>query len=589
MSTVQDLTYHAPAWRAFTCGRGAVLVQTAEAVVEMRSKIADVLRLCRGARTLEEHEQCVVTAGVFGAGGDIRGVLRALVEAGLLVPTSDWRRAEVRPHVWPPRRDITTVAFPTADRSQYLLRCLKSVVEHCGLWGSKPRLLVVDGSRNPEHAAQTRAALSLIAKANGHRFEYVGQNEARALQVGLAGAAGNFTSRTLCAGTVGANRNLITLLTAGEHVLMVDDDVILKPWTLADAVDAVSLMGHGDFSELSFYPSRHSALSSVNYVNADLLGAHSRLLGQQLTTIVATGAGPPSLTHACQHLIASEGAGDAWTVRVTFSGIAGDSGAACPEKLLVSSDHVTQALLKSELTYRTAMESREVVRGTRSHVVAHEGVCMGYCTGFANAAVLPPFVHVGRNEDGMFGAMMTATDPQALVGHVPIGVVHDSPRRSRFTRPRMPSARFVSLAELIICLVKACGCSTVASQPSVRLERLASFLMDTGRLCRSDFADLVRSLVLDLRAHELTRIEHLLSLHPEYPDYWRRDLEEYSRTMRHCMMTSDYCRPIGFEVQELSDDPWASAQQVVLEFGQLTAIWPALWHCKAAGSGAVAV
>jgi hypothetical protein len=188
--------------------------------------------------------------------------------------------------------------------------------------------------------------------------------------------------------SAGAGRNLIALLTLGRRVLSIDDDVcgpVLqrppKPATWTPGNECVELSALSRSPDASWEP-------------GNLIDSHFGWLGR------------------------SVGAFGAETV-LTMSGLRGDCGADAPWHELRRSGC---AGAKGRLT-------RQVIKGaSRPTVTAIDGL-MSYAFGFLNEGSLPPFMPMGRNQDGAFGAVLRAWQPQALMCHLPVYVVHAAGRR----------------------------------------------------------------------------------------------------------------------------------------------------------------
>ena len=269
---------------------------------------------------------------------------------------------------------------------------------------------MIDGSKAPADQVATRSAISGVADGSGHHVEYLGPSEAGKFCATLA--IPELFAPALTSGSTGANRNLLLLLTAGEHVLTVDDDVVLETWGATNRDDALALMGHQqELFETEFFASRASALASVVRMPADVLAAHEALLGHSVSALVDRSSRAADMTRACGHLRSALDQGRPLVVKATFAGLAGDAGVYCPYRLLFSGGPLRQLLLTSASTFQTALTSREASRIVHTNVVTHDCGCMAPCMGLANREVVPPFMPTGRNEDGVFGVMLAASGP----------------------------------------------------------------------------------------------------------------------------------------------------------------------------------
>ncbi len=264
------------------------------------------------------------------------------------------------------------------------------------------------------------------------RFAFIGRRERKRLRADLRSVcAGDVVDFLLRPGASG-NRNIAILLSSGENVLLVDDDVVCDPWTLRSRRNAIDVCGHVERRHLAFFKTRAGARRSLIRASASLLEAHGVLLGRSLQSLTNATSARIETTRACIFLVEGLTGFRDVVVRTTFSGLTGDAGASNPERLLFATGEWKKLLLSSRDVYDTAFKYREVLRVGDRYFVTHDSACMGFCMGLANTSMVPPFLPTGRNEDGLFGMTLSAVDRAAVGGHIPYAVLHDSTRPSSY-------------------------------------------------------------------------------------------------------------------------------------------------------------
>lgn len=557
-------------------GRTRALLHSPEhgQVLEVDAGVARLLSLCQGCKTIEGHAAAIARTGLAGDAHAVMATLQSLAMSGLLRSCADLLpsgRSSARTDVTP----ITTVAIITADRPTVLRRGLASFARHLDAHGRPARLLIVDGSRESDHEIENRHIAADLARSGGRTIDYAGADEARALRERLAaaGASETMLDFALTPGSIGANRNLVLLLTAGEHVLMADDDMVCEPWTRDGGSQGIAVWGHTDPQDSEFFASRDDARHAAASWSGDLLAAHEALLGQPMPELL-TSEDAPDLGETCGHLIAALAEGRRPAVRLTFTGMAGDSGTYCPYSRLFASGPTQARLAASRDVFERALRTREVLRIASRATLTHDPRCMAGCMGLANQTGVPPFMPVGRNEDGVFGAMLNALDPLALFAHVPVGVVHDSSRPAAYEDRSMRSASETRVSELLILLTRAAMQGALAGDPAARLPRLAGAIRDVAALDAPAFVIHVTRVLLDARAQQLARIEAMVSRTTEYPPYWRSSLEEYRRTLVRSVGRQDFFLPMEFQDAEGVEAGFRRVQEFVEGLGTLLATWP---------------
>ena len=548
-------------------------------VTEIDPFAARVLTVLSGRRTLHAHAEAVVQAGVSSDRTIVSGALRRLIGAGAL------RRAVVLPPEGGSQRRgspnasaaaPTTVAIVTADRPRMLERCIESLARDCGRSTHRPRILVVDGSRHARHRAANRRASAAAARTTAHVVTYVGQDEAAALRARLAaaGVPDAVLQFALTPGTTGANRNLAVLLSRGEHVLLLDDDMVCAPWTAADAAPGVVIGGDEEPRTFDFFDTRRDALAAGLPAATGLLDAHGDLLGARLTDL-AGGAEPIDLTTATADLLDAIDAGRDYRVRATFPGLAGDSGTSCPHLLLFATGAL-KSRLHDSTAFATALSSREVTRIATRHTVTRLPNCMAGCMGLANGAVVPPFLPTGRNSDGLFGVMFHFADRAALFGHLRYGIVHDSDRAPSYGFDAIPSATGVRLADLLISLTRRVGFTSFAASPAARLERLADALSEVASLPGDELIARVTKITLEDRCRRLAELEIRISRDRTYPGHWRAAVDRYTAAFRASAARPDFWLPIELAGRGRGSHGRAveRLRRFVREFAELVRWWP---------------
>ena len=527
----------------------------------------DVLRACGPARTLEEHARQLVATGVLTHSTEAMAVLQRLSEEGLIALKADpWALDAART-----RRDsfdIKTVAVVTADRPEHLDRCLNSIVSHLGSTAERLSLLVVDGSQLLANRQLNR--LAVRRRADGLRAVYVGPEEAAWLREVLVEPTNRRPTleRALAPGGIGANRNLCCLVTAGQSIVMIDDDVVLSPWGWS-VEPKIQFSWHEESRRIVFCRSRTEALQSVTWRSVNVFSAHNVLLGQRMRDLAAEGA---ETREMCRHLAGlPPGEADGARVRMTCAGVVGDSGITYPEQFLLKLEGLSAEAMKlSADVFRTALSHREVARASEAYAVIHEPNCQAYCMGLWNQEPLVPFLPTGRNEDGLFATMTFACDPASLIGHIPVGVVHDSSRSAEYEaigRFACESRLSDFLRMSVFEWSRTCPAESVAG----RRHYIVSRLRHLASLPEEDLGRLHRRFTVEMRCRELAVANRTAAATPSIPSYWRSGLVTYQEEFGRAVNSGRFLSPSDLP-------PGASFGSSLGAFADLVEAWPELWH-----------
>ena len=436
-------------------------------------------------------------------------------------------------------------------------------------------MLIIDGSREPANAAATAAAVAACAAGTRHTLQYVGRAEAACLREQLTPPGSIRPS--IEPGTAGENRNLLLVLTAGEDILAIDDDVLCETWAPPARLGTTAVMGHRqELLDTRFFETRELARRAAGREPVDLLACHGALLGRSLPDLIAESHGTLDLTHSCGHIRSALREDRPLVVKATFSGVAGDAGTYCPYRLLFAAGPLRDRLWADPAMYGTAMSRREVARIAPGYVVTHDCSCMTTCMGLSNQSFVPPFMPLGRNEDGLFGEMLAACEPSALFGHVPCGVIHDS-HRPAARDTRLLSATQSRVSDLIALLLRALPVSALASPAAVsRLGAVGRRLMELGESDIRTLEELVGHLTSEARARELAWAEQAADC-PECPAHWRAGLAQYREVLAIHARLREFFLPIEFRELGSLEAGYRALRTFLAAFGRLIESWPALW------------
>jgi hypothetical protein len=499
--------------RTVTRDRAIILSRSLPRPEEVPSGLASLLSRCTGVRTLDEFAESTARPDFFITADVVAPAIRMMVERGLLRPYVPCAHTE-------PERSahVSSIGIVTRDRPTSFRRCLNAVMRHALDYASTRRIIVVDGSESQAVSALNRSFLREVARTSNVVATYVGVDEARRIRDVFAGDE-RVTAFLLTPGEAAAARNLILLLTSGENILLLDDDVICKTWLPEKWDGGIELLGHGEPREISHFPSRQLATAVAGDDGPNLLASHASVLGHRVHMLL-NASSAVSLRGACDQQVAAIEAGTA-TVRVSFAGLAGDSGSDGARGYVVGDRRNAFA---SPAEYELAMTSREIRAIAPRTVITHNRWCMAYCMGVTNTGALPFFPPVGRNQDGVWGAFLQACDDSAAYAHLPVGILHDSDRSSTFSvaQPSIPPTR---LDEVLVALLKMWPLGDISHpEPDSSISNLGDFFRLMARAPSADFGEIVSRAIVDHRCGEARSVEDRHGVPREARDLYREQL-----------------------------------------------------------------
>jgi hypothetical protein len=554
-----------------------------------------LVRACDRFGTLAAHaERLVRGRGDVGMLQKVTSRLSALADLGVLVSETDVRRActQATPEE-PARAGIAWLAIPTCGRPDTLRRALDSYVAHAEARDRRMKVLVADGATTPEARGCCQAALAQVARDHAAtRFVYCGVDERRQLAdrllatdelprepVEFALFGGSYLgSRTGC------NRNTTLLKTAGELVFSVDDDTVCRVSQVREDVDGrrVLVRDHDDPTEMWSFETRAAASDFVAPADVDLFAEHERFLGR--APGVCVHAWPDvDLERACTHLIASLYTGTGRVV-ATYNGLVGDCATYSTLDFgLVRSAASRRRLLASEAIYQRAVGSREIVRQVLSPTICHGGLSMTAFVGFDNRDLLPPFIPVYWNEDGVHGATIAKAIDGGYAAHLPLALPHAPPTQTPDWRSWHPGAVLtqwqptVRVCDVIMAFLTAWrGEQTTTRDRPGRLRSIGRHFSELGSLPPPEFQEALRTYLWGRALEYLGGWERLLREVDEAPTFWRDMVTQRMQRLLDAVKQPHYLLPSDLLEHYAPELVPGVLQRFIGQFGDLFEWWPAI-------------
>lgn len=539
------------------------------------------LSFCNQFRTRTAHidtlEQKIPQ--LQGNRGDIDGVIDSLDRMGFIEhadPLLDglWdATAEAAPQLRP------KVAICTCDRPEALQRLLESMRQN-----QRPNQplagWVIDDSRNPEHRARNR---ELTEGSGLDGMAYCGEAEQQALQARLAEAlpeARNSIDFLISARdepglvTHGRTRNLALLLSAGQPLVFLDDDVLFETLSPPERESGCEISSRP--REVAFFDQPEAWESYVVDLEQDLVGLHGAFLGQPLSAalrrIENRKPDPESLTHLfaaeARHLTPDS------RLLVTGNGSFGDPGVANNCWLFELTDRSLNRLTASAAGYEDNLTRRNLWLGRERHHLFTRFSLLSQVTGLDNRALLPPYFPVFRNEDFLFGEMVQLMHPNALMLDLPWAAPHLPLEQRRWERDRMDEPDNPGVCGFIAGRLATAAQDQGLANPRERIHLLGRRLLDLAALSEAGLAAQIQDQILTVRSERAGFLERQLRAHPKLPDYYARDLKRIIQRNLESLLEPSPAALMDSHKAFGADAERRRLQELFAGFGQALLHWP---------------
>jgi hypothetical protein len=539
------------------------------------------LQYCEGYRNIEEHARAIAQGTLAGIRNG-RRLAATLAECGFLRPEET--RCGEQSDVASSSPGISTVVVFTRNSPELLARCLDSFCANVAVRNRAPRILVLDSSSDASAVARGMEIVQSLRRSYQNDVIFVDASEKSRIRERLIanGAASVVTDfglvESVPGSSTGASRNFALLLTAGENILMLDDDVICAPRRLQNSSeDSVVFGGHEDPRVIRFFETRAAAVASSHPSTTDLLSAHERVLGWHIGALFAKHPGQAEARGACPDLLMAGNGRTGARVRWSITGIVGDAAIYCPFKRLFRKRQGIEQFVESQNVFDIALSSREVVHVAERPVITHGSFCMTYALGIDNRTTVPPFMPLWRNQDGVFGLTWQASSTNVFTAHVPLAVIHDSRRPSKYESSQIRSASELRMAEVITAL--SAVPRPLGSELEIGLARIGEVLESTASQSIDEFAASVLAATLRANANEYAAFARTAE---SYPRYVRRAAAEHERVFIESVQRPMFRVPVEYRSGNSLAAGLRCAQLFVQKMGALYRAWCQTWRVAAA-------
>ena len=564
------------------------LLESRAAIVPPRT--AALLARCHAFRSLDEHarELCRAAGLDPSRAAAVRSRLESLREAGFLTGYDDLlHRCGAGRGLSEAPPAIAILGIPSCDRVEELARGLRSYMANAWDHGREVEFVLADDSRHPASRRANASNLAALAREHGMQASLAGEPEREGFAAALSRETGVALATVRFAlvnpeglrNSVGACRNTLLLHTAGEALVQADDDTICNVGPALNARPGLALSSAGDPTESFFFATAGEARAAVRFEPRDYLGLYETVLGRSVAGVLAErGAEEEVHLDRLRAPFVKRLQDGECRVVTTALGVVGDSGLASSDRYFLFDGPSRERLRDlGDASCRSAIESRQLARAPARTTLAESGPCMALALGLDNRGLLPPFLPVMRNQDGVFGALRRLCLPGTAVAYLPWVVEHSPPGDRRATVEQiLRGAGRMRLADLVLSLMGDLE-PVGAPDPASRLDALGRHFIELGSWpvgeyvarCRRDIA----ARAADLQATFARAAGRGL----DGEGLWRDDVSAFARAIAERAASDPPGAPAELLDAGLSPEQATRyGQRLISFFGELLRCWPTL-------------
>jgi hypothetical protein len=235
-------------------------------------------------------------------------------------------------------------------------------------------------------------------------------------------------------------------------------------------------------------------------------------------------------------------------------------------------------MVESEAHYHAALASRSVLAAVPALSFGDASVSPGMAMGLDHRELLPPFFPVLHAEDFIYGATVWQCCTGSVAGHLPLAILHDPPPGKTLLQPRDlgPEKRVVifEFAHLLRRVIRDFEPAAHATTTE-RMRSLGRALRELAAQPLRDFTEGLRRKILEHESEKLGYLDGQLQF-DEWPDFWRRDVEQFLANARESLTQPDFDVPLDLKPGRTAEESRALMQQLFARYGALLEEWPGM-------------
>ena len=466
------------------------------------------------------------------------------------------------------------IAVPTRNRALGLRDCLLSYHDHFSTLDIPISYIVLDNST--EHSFFRENQTMIDELQHNYKLDILHLDQiqrhhlcfeiAHATQIPESVIQFALLGDQRCIDSYGACRNALLLSTRASLSIQVDDDTqcYLTSSSTETGLEISSKRRPNIYKPMSFLP-----LSQENPEDIHLYKEHVKWLGEAPLDVFAETLNQnllPTLTHSSPKILELLSHPNA-TIATTYLGTVGDSGMQGHASRLFDPH---EQLLASEDDFNQLMTTRWMIKSVPQTTISDSPHCMTIHIGLDTRKLLPPFMPVMRNEDGVFGAVKHVCFPHYLSAYLPYTIQHlppeERPIPSLDEALRSPEMRTNDLVCQLVLYAK----QDFAHAPS--LKTLGEYLLEIASSSPDSFRQLVQDKAHQTRLNIIAFAQQQLEAYTNAPDFWTRGVHTYIDSLKK---PADAFAPA--DIDGPFEDRWVIFQDLVHQYATLLTHWETIY------------
>ena len=221
------------------------------------------------------------------------------------------------------------------------------------------------------------------------------------------------------------------------------------------------------------------------------------------------------------------------------------------------------------------LESRQISRQVRSATVGPVGFFQSIAIGMDNRTLLPPFIPMLRGEDMVYSSVLSACEPEGLLGYLPCSVLH-SPLEVRHS-PVANLSKWLSSFQYFRFLSWLIARQEGPPSSSEKgYDRLGNYLISVGSLSDPEYSKLLADAYRTQLSRSLSKWRSLLAK-ADPAAFFGADLASAVAIAEELLNRESAWIPTDLIAQgEIPHDAITRAKRITVSYGELLRKWPTI-------------
>ncbi len=483
-----------------------------------------------------------------------------------------------------------TITFITSNRPELLTNALNSLAEKIYINHKDLPIMVFDDSSEPEITEINKSLSNEIKNKFGIKTFYFGIKEKlQFIDLLNSKTEGKIINKDILKFAIlgfqqnsplkgpGGNRNTALLKLAGKKVISFDDDIqyrfVTHPEINHDMEIAYLKDPEGDLF-LNIFRAGDKIINS----EIDPIGYIKEILGKSIKTLIKkTEINNGTLfTDNFRPEPVFSLANQESSIKAAIFGIYGGRWYSSPFGIYFK-NNPDKIVFKKKSEYTSIKEKPVSLMLPHRLTLSRAPFFVATAMGMDAGNILPPFPPYGRNQDGIWAAVMLALNQNAFISHIPIAIYHEMSNKNIFTNDDYKDAS-VGFGIITVLLIEHCRKKLISLYSKATYETLGNQLFNISQITDKHFISLCHELWLDYTGNTICNIEKKLTDNKRKPKHWAEDMDKFIDLLEKQSLDPGNALP-----RELRDNyPIEKTIRIYKlffkDYGNLLKSWPIIWE-----------